>query len=297
MKKIVWLFLGSLSLIGCNQSGGTNQNAAANQLLAGRYADVDIVTAAPGMWRIFYGVEPATPNNKLEIYSALSTDGLTWAAQPTPILQWATFPDIIKLPDDRFRLYYQDAQQHIIASAISTDGVTFLPEAGARLTPSGQDDSAGVAAPTVLLLPDGSYLLVYRADEAGAYSATAINPKTTALFVAHSPDGLNFMVGEKIVDGRNPTFDGYIDGPELVLLDDGKVHVRFWTSAGKDNTADAGQYDMVSDDFGATWSQPTLFYPSQASGITGGDPTYAKINDQWYMFYTRPGEGIFAQAL
>lgn len=43
----------------------------------------------------------------------------------------ATFPDVIKLADGRFRMYFQNAG--VIKSAISTDGLTWQDEAGTRI--------------------------------------------------------------------------------------------------------------------------------------------------------------------
>ncbi len=300
MKKYLGLLLLFIIVTGSGCDGkkvGVDDVTSTDPLkvVAGGFTDVDIIEATTGVWRIFYGTGLAvTANNQLEIYSAVSRDGKVWEPLNTPILQWAQSPDVIKLPDGRLRLYFRDAQQGIIASATSVDGVSFMREAGVRLIPSGQLDDGGIAAPTVVTLPDGTYFMVYRADENKPYNPTASNPKTTALIAARSVDGLNFTAGDVVVDGRNDTFDGYVDGPELVFMDDGKLHLRFWTNADKDDQAAAGQYDMISDDFGVSWSQPTLFYPTQSTGLTGGDPTYLKINNQWRMFYSRRNEGIFS---
>lgn len=261
-------------------------NASSKLLLPGRYADPDVVRLADGSWRLYTGVEPEIQGTEFEIYTATSDDGIDWMLQEEPVLTFATFPDAVVLPDGRVRLYYQSGIE--IVSAISDDGVNFTTESGVRIAPSGLQDGDGVAAPTIVARPDSTYFMIYRASEASRYRAESINPTTTALVSATSQDGLRWMVEDILVDGRSEMFDGYVDGPELFYIGD-ELHLRFWSSGSfEDQEETSGQYDMVSQDGGETWSEPEMF-----SSILGGDPSYAVVEGEIRMYYTVFTKGIY----
>lgn len=278
----------------------TNATTAVNKtvstlLIPGQYADVDVVHGSDNTWRMYFGVEPEILGTQFEVYTATSSDGFTWVKEDAAVLTHSTFPDVVLLGDGRTRLYFQRDQA--IHSAIANDGVQFTDEEGERVSVVGIGGAENVAAPTTLLLPDGSYYMIVRATYNAAYSATSINQTSTAFYAMRSTDGLQFTDPTLIVDGRTSLFDGYIDGPELFVADDGVWHLRFWTSAGKENQYNAGQYDMTSTDNGATWSDPKLLLSSRASGIIGGDPVYMNIDGVSYMIYTERGRGIFLRTL
>ncbi|MBI2627438.1 hypothetical protein HYW72_00750, partial [Candidatus Nomurabacteria bacterium] len=85
--------------------------------IAGKYADAEIVELGSGNYRMYYSIEPEVPGNKLEVFSATSTDGINWKKEEGVRKEFATFPDVVKLPDGRFRMYFQNAG--VIKSAIS----------------------------------------------------------------------------------------------------------------------------------------------------------------------------------
>lgn len=270
-----------------DQTPAAVEDTRSSLVLAGRYADPDIIQMPDGSWRLYLGVEPEVQGTRFEIYTATSQDGRSWTLREQPVLTGATFPDAVVLPDGRVRLYFQSGG--VIVSAISQDGVAFVREPGVRVGRSGLLDSDNVAAPSVVERTDGSSLMAYRAVEAVRYRAQSINPTTTALILATSQDGIDWDVGDVIVDGRSDRFDGYVDGSELFYDAQGLLHLRFWSSGSfEDQAGTSGQYDMVSRDHGVTWSEPVLF-----SSILGGDPTYAVIGDALWMYFTVLQEGIF----
>src|SRR3989344_7186129 len=79
------------------QSGG--------QAVAGNYADADAVNLGGGKYRLYYSIEPEVTGNKLEVYSATSSDGIKWLEEPGTRKTMATFPDVVKLSDGRYRMY------------------------------------------------------------------------------------------------------------------------------------------------------------------------------------------------
>ena len=159
--------------------------------------------------------------------SAQQADG-TWQVQDCLKLDGvfngnAVDPDIVRLDDGRYRLYYFEGYfvsppppdfaneiPHPIYSAISEDGINFEVEGLAFELPT-------ITDPSVVQLPDGTWLM------AMAYSGQ------TAL--AKSEDGLSFTA-------MNPIEDGGI--PELSLDADGNV--LLW-----------GRSQWLSADGGLTW--------------------------------------------
>lgn len=264
----------------------------------GTYADADIVQIADGKWRLYYSIQPEVQGNQLEVYSSVSTDGKTWTREDGVRKKMATFPDVVKTSDGKYRMYFQNAA--LLKSAISTDGLTFTDETGTRIDKS---NDAGltldnVAAPTVLL-ENGTYTMVYRGTINTRYASDTPNPTTQLLFWATSTDGLTFTKKGIAVDSRNSTLRGQLDGPDLVKWDDSKLHVF--------STTYAGVYEFVFE--GGKFSSGTLAYTlasstEQAKPQPGntvpadvappGDPTLAKISGVWYMYYggSRAENGI-----
>ncbi len=255
----------------------------------GTYADADVVSVGGGKYRMYYGIQPEVQGNQLEIYSSTSTDGKTWKQEPGTRKTMATFPDVVKLDDGTWRIYYQNA--NAIKSATSKDGLSWTDEPGTRITTSNDEnlDLDNVAASTTLRRADGTYLMVYRGQIDKKYSSTTPNQQTGLLLWATSKDGLTFKQQGIALDSRNETFEGWMDGPELVVWDGDETKLFFWSYR--------GVYESTFD--GKTFSTPTLAYDSiKESGNPNnkyptnipGDPTVIKIGDTWFMYYGATGE-------
>jgi hypothetical protein len=269
---------------------------ASGTVLAGRWADADIIHLPDGTWRLYFGEEPETAGASLDIFTATSSDGLTWTLQEEPVITGGTFPDAVVLATGQIRLHYQSAQT--IVSALSANGVIFRTESGTRIVSSLPEDMDSVRAPTTLRLSDGSFLMIYVGVKKGAPSTTAINQETDVFVAARSTDGLTYTKEGVILVGKQLPFDGFLDGPDLYTTSDGVFHLRFWTSGGRESISQAGQFEMTSNDSGTTWSIPTLFLSSakigdSGQGVLGGDPTYALKNSQLLMIFSRREEGLF----
>jgi hypothetical protein len=289
--------------VGTSTAGSTAGSSAdtypteleSGTILTGRWADPDIIQLADGSWRLYIGEEPETAGASLDIFTATSTDGLTWQLDEEPSLRGGTFPDALVLANGQIRLSYQSAQT--IVSAISSDGTTFQTESGRRIQPSLPEDADSVRAPTTIRLSDGSFFMVYVGVKKGAPSTTALNQETDVFVAARSTDGLAYTKEDVILDGTELPFDGFLDGPDLYATNDGILHLRFWTSGGRETIAQSGQFEMTSTDNGTTWSEPSLFLSSARGdderGVLGGDPTYLPKNNQLWMIFSRREQGIF----
>lgn len=183
--------------------------------LTPRGSDAAVVQLPRGGWRMYFTQQ--TPSGK-SIGSAVSGDLLNWTTEPGVRLALGTnratgVPDAVVLPDGRVRLYYvfPGAGGESIDSAISSDGLTFTPEGGERLT-------GGYVDPAVAQLADGSWLMIASTSPSGKQR----------LFVATSPDGLTWTIGAKPVLDRS---DANALDPTLLPLGGDRFRVYYSVSA------------------------------------------------------------------
>ena len=261
--------------------------------VAGAYADADVVDLGNGKFRMYYSAEPETQGFQGQVYSAVTSDGKNWSKEEGTRITSAIFPSVIKLPDGRFRMYFQDRPN--IKSAISTDGLTWEREQGVRIDTTNTAGLAltGVLSPTVIKT-GVEYLMVYAGAINEPYGKEKVpNKETHPLLWATSKDGLTFEPKGIAVDSRNETFKGWMDGPELVAWDDGTIRLYFFGYF--------GFYQSIFEN--GIFSEPEfVFYgpnfddklfPSDPPG----DPTLAKIGNNWYLFYGYHKKGIYYATL
>jgi hypothetical protein len=254
--------------------------------IEGHYADAEVVEAEEG-YRMYFGGEPEVAQGRLGIYSAISSDGVEWRIEPGMRIGSATFPDVVRLPDGGYRMYFQ--RGGVIVSATSEDGLTWREDPGVRIGRGGHDglDDLGVGAPTTLRLRDGSYLMVYHTEKQQRFCERSPNPSTTFLFYAASPDGLNFEKKGMALDPRNDIFCDLLGGPELVLWDDGMVHLFFWSHK--------GVYESIHEN--GAFTEPKLVLSRAPGEQPPADPTLIKIKDSWFMYYGQHQKGIYYATL
>src|SRR3989304_3950755 len=159
--------------------------------ISGQYADAEVVDLGDGKYRMYYSIEPEVPNNNLEIYSSVSTDGITWTKEEGIRKTMATFPDMVKLPDGRWRMYFQSAG--VIKSAVSADGLNWTDETGIRIDKEESGFSIdNVGAQSTTIFPDKTFAMVYRGTINKPYqtSEKIPNQATDIYFWATSKDGL-----------------------------------------------------------------------------------------------------------
>ncbi len=258
--------------------------------IAGTYADAEIVSLENGNYRMYYSIEPEVTGNKLEVYSATSSDGISWKKEDGTRKEFATFPDVIKLPDGRWRMYFQN--DGVIKSAISTDGLSWIDESGTRIdkTETGFD-LENVGAQGTIRLDDGTYIMVYRGTIDGMYQTTdkVPNEDTHVYFWATSKDGLMFEKKGLAIDSRNEILLGAADGAEWVRWDDGELRIYFWSYAGIYHVIYRdGIFSDPTFDFTVNQNKMVKFSPDPPA-----DPTLAKINGKWFMYYGQHTKGIY----
>lgn len=272
------------STFSMSASGSTSYDwKVGGAAVKGKFADADVVDLGGGSKRMYYAIQPEVVGNNFEVYSATSTNGKKWTQESGTRKTMATFPDVVKNADGTYRLYYQSAG--VIVSAISSDGLTFTDEEGTRIDKA---NSLGVtfdnvAAPTVFLKIDGTYLMVYRGTYDKAYKGEKVpNKDTQILLWATSADGLTWVKKGLAVDTRNSTLYNLGDGPELFTWKDGGTYLSFWSYSGV----------YWSKFTGKKFAKPAkVFALAEATKMnkfptpTPGDPTYAKFGKKWFMYY------------
>gem|GEM_PF-1323176 len=254
--------------------------------ISGRYADAEVIRLEEGKYRMYYSPEPEVSGFEGQVYSAISDDGVNWVQEEGVRMKWATFPSVIAVPTG-YRMYYQN--RGVIRSAISRDGITWNEEPGIRVDTI---NDAGlkldnVASPTVVRIDD-EYLMVYRGTINQRYSADVPNENTQLFFWATSKDGLNFVHRGIALDSRNREFKGFLDGPELVIWDDGSVRLYFWSYKGIYHTIFDGNEFSKEVKFDYTTSPKGASFPQNPPS----DPTLVKINNTWFMYYGQHTMGI-----
>ncbi len=262
--------------------------------VSGSFADADTVKLAENSYRLYYAIQPEVVGNKFEVYSATSTDGKTWTQESGTRKTSATFPEVVKLVDGKFRLYFQSGG--VIKSAMSTDGLTFTDEAGTRIDKINDLGLTfdNVAAPTVLSLTDGTFVMVYRGTINTPYAGEKVpNPNTQILLWATSTDGLTWTKKGMAIDSRIILY-GLADGPELFVSDDDSIKLSFWSYQGVYwSTFANNSFSAPEKVFAIAESTKLNKFPTP----TPGDPTYAKFNGAWYMYYGQKDGIYYATAI
>jgi len=167
----------------------------------------------------------------------------------------AVDPDIVKLSDGSYRLYYYKGyfitppppgfKTHEIFCAVSYDGKNYSNETKVF-------EADNITDPTITILNDGNYLLAaVRGQE---------------IIFAKSSNGLNFNS-----TGSNVPFGGI---PELLKLENGNVRL-FYNGPG-------GIASHISTDNGLTWQKENGV--RLATTIFVADPSVIKIGSKYIMF-------------
>lgn len=258
--------------------------------LEGTYADADVVSLSDGRYRMYLGLEPEAPNFAGQIYSAVSEDGVSWELEDGERKTGVALPDVLELPDGRWRMYFQDGS--VIKSAVSEDGINFADEPGTRIGLGDHQvtQEEMVSSPAVVQMPDGTYLMVYGVSSAETFFAESPNPNTTYIFWATSDDGLNFQKQGMAVDTRNDTLMGFADTPDIIIWDDGEPHMFFWSYT--------GVFESVFED-GAFTTPRMVLRAEKENKLDAlpanppGDPGLIKIGDEWFMYVGYHTRGLF----
>ncbi len=258
----------------------------------GDYWNPDVVRLANGQLRMYYEYQPS--GNVKNIYSLISSDGLTWESENGIRISEGNMPAVVQLPDGRWRIYYNDCGS--FGSAISEDGLNFVKEGGYRLEPSGEGYEAyGIRHPTVVKLDDGTYRMYYDAQEADG--------RQERILSAVSSDGLTWQKeGVRVDYSSIPNCDS-LTSPYVVRTSDGYTRL-YLTVRGFMATEKSGIYLAVSQD-GLDFSikeGPEIGgfdEGGQSHGIM--DPSVVEIQTgtlrmyYWIgLWYTLPASGVYS---
>ena len=193
---------------------------------------------------------------------------------------YAADPDVVKLDNGQYRMYYGQSPEkpgaghsHPILSAISTDGKTFKPEAGVRL--------ASGAFPDVIHLSNGSWRMYYQGSNGidSASSSDGLNwTQDPGIRVSTTnPDNLSlYQVGAPtIMQQKDGTFvmvySGYINKRYNSKVPNKDTHLFLWATS-KD---------------GLKFSVKGIAIESRNSTYQGwlDGPEWADWNGTWRLFY------------
>jgi hypothetical protein len=279
----------SWRMVGMALGSGNVSSSDPNRLMP------DVVQAADGLWRMYYG--QARADGGWDIMVAESADARSFT--PTGIaLAGTTAPldpefllrgtSVLRLPDGRWRMYYQASPYFPegpgasgpppyfqIMSAVSSDGLHFERE-GVRISHRYFDPNAlliGAAHGRVLRLADGSYV---------AYVSGAGLNHILGVYRLVSADGLSFSAPVMVGPGHDPYVVRAADGAYLMYADT-------TTGAG----FNASELRASSD--GLEWSAASraTFYTAAGTQVTQGpDVGGVVLPDGTLRLYTNCNRGI-----
>lgn len=168
-----------------------------------------LLLLAPGAW----GTDPC---------STLTIEGKVYD------YHWAGGPDILKLPDGNYRMFYTDSSTWIwdrpyptmIRSATSPDGLNWTYEGVVIGAGYGGVDGWTESSDT-LALPDGSYRMYFGYAYGSGWSWGYI-------MSAISQDGRNFTAEAGVRVSNGGTYDSFrAGGPYIVKLPDGTLRMYY----------------------------------------------------------------------
>ncbi len=176
-------------------------------------------------------------------------------------------PEVVKLPDGRYRMYYgldpRTYPEVAIISAVSSGGLNWIPESGIRI--SGE---AMPAMPSVIELPDGRWRMYY--SSGGIQSAI-------------SDDGLNFQQeGLQLANYG----DIVVRSSTVIRLDDGRY--RMYYCEGKQQPTWPVQVKSAISSDGLSWEiEPGIRIDGSKSPFYGhiDGPDIVKLSDGSFRLY------------
>lgn len=252
-----------------------------------------------------------------QIYSASSTDGLTWTSDDTLILDHTSVPDPIYLEDGTIRIYYVDANQipETVNCAESVDGGETFTVLDCEIQGL---ENAKALDPSIIQLEDGSFRLYFYESKlnvgvdsevehtisyADSDDGIQFTKKGTAftynglvdpdvfwngnewVIMVYSIADANTVVGTS-ADGTEFTYYGPVSDAlsdigttQAILLDDGSFRIY-----GFDQNNQKEFYSFTSND-GFEWTKEDgVRYQVDEGDIT--DPQVIQLSDgTWKMFY------------
>ncbi len=189
-------------------------------------------------------------------------------------------PGVVARREGGFRIYWNAAGLGGIASAISSDGLTWKPERGLRLANGGAGTADAIASHPWVIALDSGYLMYYQGDAAARTDGDRSGKEPEfRIFRAFSRDGLTFRREGVVIDiGSSTGFRQAAHG-RIIRLDDGSYRMFFSANfIGKNGPADI--LGASSPD-GRNWTMDTAPILER-----GHDPTVLNVDDRIVLFTT-----------
>ncbi|MBF0568351.1 MAG: VCBS repeat-containing protein [Nitrospirae bacterium] len=185
--------------------------------------------------------------------------------------------NVVKMPDNTFRAYYEGTSAGNIAmvSATSKDGVSWTKEQGVRYSAVGDSIEKFASNPWVFITTDNRYRMIYECKD-----TTDTDPNSSTgnrrLCSAISTDALNFTHEGLVMDGTsadiNPQTGGYfLSVPSGIRDGNGSLKMAFVSDGSDIRTA-------TSTDDGLHWTRDN----GTALVFNSVDPALYKLKDGRY---------------
>jgi hypothetical protein len=160
-----------------------------------------------------------------------------WAKEEGTRIDVGISPDVTRLPDASWRMYY--AVQEGIVSAISPDGLKWSKDEGIRIKPSDTAKNQRlIDSPTIIKLKKGGFRMIYEGSDLGQTKFVLLS--------AISSDGATWKKEKGVRLEDTNRFDQNIAAaPDVVKPPDGTWHMYY---------SDGDTIKLaISDDEGYTW--------------------------------------------
>lgn len=262
----------------------------------------NVVKLPEGGYRMYYtgfASERQSADCEGYILSALSEDAGTWVKEPGIRLdvhephasRRALCPDVIPLPDGRWRMYFEgrtsDAPSCVL-SAVSDNGLDWDPEPGIRFG----DGVWAYGSPRCLYVDDGGSLPYRLYCHHYSYPMRSGLDAQNHIVSAISPDGLHFEPEPGVRIAQETEHEAYaVYAPEVLRLGDGTY--RMYYPGWCEEPMHGRIFSATSDD-GLDWTKDEglcLDVGGTYDKIHCSEPCVIDLPDGRYrMFYEACGE-------
>ncbi|MBW2617448.1 MAG: hypothetical protein JRC92_01055, partial [Deltaproteobacteria bacterium] len=270
----------------------------------GWYWNPEVVQLDDGTFRMYiedHGLDGTVSNGTITLSSP---QGIEWTYEGVAVM--SNHPGVVRLPDGRWRLYFQQTDPTTglsgIGSAVSSDGLTFETEEGLRLVSDAALEGADVRHPCVVALDEGGYRMYYDTDQYGAF---------IRIWSASSADGLTFTregLNIDLTPYRSDWPEGFYahsSKPEVLKTTDGVWRMYFCSSPLTGSFYDPIGIRLATSTDGVNWTVKTGD-PEITGGIYPDGNQYStfdcsvlvvddgsgQVLRMWYSLFMPPDFGL-----
>ncbi len=260
----------------------------------------NVIRLPGGGYRLYYtefGPGPVIAESDCYIMSARSEDGATWQREGLRIYMHAPYasksalcPDVIPLPDGRYRMYYEGRRVEgptVVLSAVSEDGLNWELEPGLRFG----SEELSYGAPRCLYIESGDGLALRMYFHQFAHPRRRDADAPNHIISAVSEDGLHFEQEPGVrIPKETPRESGDIYSPDVIRLGDGTYRMYY---AAMSPDISGGVFTATSDD-GLAWTkdpEPCVDLGDTLDSVLLSEPCVIGLGDgRSRMFYEAKDE-------